>query len=145
MAYMTWSEAISVGSQSIDAEHREMMDVINQLHVSLVASDPEDKLMKIFQRLTDCTMEHFRSEEKHFVGTDYPRATIHARKHEHLVLILGCFHTGFDTTGKRVSFEEQLDFLRDWLLDHIATEDRRLGDYLNLQERSRSSSIEPAS
>ena len=32
MAYMTWSEAISVGSQSIDAEHREMMDVINQLH-----------------------------------------------------------------------------------------------------------------
>jgi hemerythrin-like metal-binding protein len=137
MAYITWTGAYNIGVPAIDEEHRGLVDIGNHLHDRLYASAPDAEIDRIFERLTDCTTMHCRNEEKLFVGTDYPRATIHARKHQHLLVILACFLKGFDRTGKRVSFADQLNFLRDWVLDHIATEDRHLGDYLIAQESAK--------
>ena len=38
--------------------------------------------------------------------------------------------------GKHISREDLLAFLNDWLLDHILTTDRRLGDFI-LAKQSR--------
>lgn len=141
MAYMTWSEAYSIGVPSIDKEHQELVDIGNQLHERLRASAPEDDVKRIFAQLSECTILHIRNEEKTFVGTNYPRAALHTRKHQHLMVILACFETGFDRTGRRVSIADQMNFLRDWLLDHIATEDRLLGQYLNAQADAASFAI----
>lgn len=136
MADITWSEVYSVGVESIDEEHRELMEVLNKLNKGLQSSAPEKEIKKIFRQLVICTSTHFWHEEKQFEDTGYPRAAIHKRKHEHLMVILTCFQKGFDQSGLHISFDDQVAFLRDWLTEHIASEDRPLGAYLTAQERS---------
>jgi hemerythrin len=138
MAYMPWNETYSVGVESIDDEHRELMGLLDELKEGLEASASEVDIKKIFRRLIICASTHFWHEEKYFEETDYPRAAVHRRKHEHLMVILTCFQKGFDQSGLHISFEDQIAFLRDWLIDHIACEDRPLGDYLNAQGHSKS-------
>jgi hemerythrin len=135
MAYMKLSETYRIGMQSIDEEHGNLMDLINQAHEALRASAPRDEVEKMFQRLAACASTHFWQEEALFVGTGYPDAILHTRKHEHLTMILSCFERGTDRMGRSVSFEDQLSFLRDWLLDHIANEDKDFSDYLGAQTR----------
>ena len=134
-AYMTLGEAYSVGMRSIDEEHRELMDLINQIHEALHTPAPQDKVKEMFQRLAACVSTHFWQEESQFEGTGYQDAALHTRKHEHLTTVLSGFQSGIDGMGRSVSFENQLSFLRDWLLDHIANEDQQFADYINAQER----------
>lgn len=131
MAYMSWTDAYSIGVPFVDEEHRELMGLINDLHEALHRSAGEAEIKKIFERLTVCTSTHFWHEENRFEGTDFPRAAIHANKHKHLLTVLACFKKGVDRTGQNVSFDDQCNFLRDWLLDHISHEDMLLGGYLN--------------
>lgn len=131
MTYMTLNKTYSVGMPSIDDEHRELMDLINQIHEALRAPASRDEVRKLFQRLTACAAAHFRHEEQQFSDIGYPDALLHTRKHEHLTMVLSCFQRGTDRMGQPVSFEDQLDFLRDWLLDHIANEDQQVVDYLD--------------
>lgn len=136
MAYMALSDAYSLGLQSIDGEHAELMDLINQIHAGLQAQASQDALKSLFQRLANCAATHFMREEKQFTETGYPDAALHTHQHQHLTMILSCFQRGVDRTGRPVSLEDQLGFLRDWLLDHIDNEDRQLGEYLAAQKRA---------
>lgn len=134
MAFMNWGNAFSVGVQAIDDEHQELMMLVNQVHDHLCSSAPDEDLQKAFQRLSSRTVTHFWNEERLFVATAYPRAAIHARKHAHLLTIIGCFQHCIDRTGHYFKLEDQLDFLREWLMDHITTEDTWVGAYLTRQE-----------
>ena len=134
MAFMNWSNAFSVGVQSIDDEHQEMVALVNDVHHHLTSSTPDEDLQKAFHRLSSYTVTHFWNEESLFLATPYPRAAIHARKHVHLLTILACFQTCIDRTGRYFKLEEQMAFLHDWWLDHITTEDAWVGAYLTRQE-----------
>jgi hemerythrin len=136
MTYMTLSDTYRVGLPSVDGEHEELMDLINQIYEGLHAHASQNEVNQMFQRFTDCTSTHFWREEMQFAETRYPDAVTHTRKHEHLMKTLACFGHGVDRMGRTVSVEDQLDFLRDWLLDHIDTEDRQFGDYLSAQKRA---------
>lgn len=130
MDYMRLGETYSTGVSSIDEEHKELMDLINQMHERLCAPVSADDVRKMLQRLAACAAAHFAHEERQFAKIGYPDAVLHTRKHEHFTMVLSCFQNGTDRTGRPVSFEDQLDFLRDWLLDHIANEDQQVVDYL---------------
>jgi hemerythrin-like metal-binding protein len=134
MAFMNWGTGFSVGVQAIDEEHQEMIALVNQVHDHLCSSTPDEDLKKAFERLSSYTVTHFWNEERLFLPTAYPRAAIHARKHKHLLTILGCFQSCIDRTGRYFKLEEQLDFLREWMMDHITTEDAWVGAYLTHQE-----------
>ncbi len=134
VASITLGEVHKTGVRFIDDEHGELMALINKLHGELQAFAPENEIRKTFQQLLDVTATHFWHEEKNFAG--YPRAAIHARKHQHLKTILSSFQRGLDRTGRQESFAAQLEFLRDWLMDHIVTEDKPFGDFLKAQEHS---------
>ncbi|MGA7711370.1 MAG: bacteriohemerythrin [Rhizomicrobium sp.] len=134
MAYVTWGTAFSVGVPTIDKEHEEWMALINQVHDFLCSSTSNEDLQKAFQRLSSHTVTHFWNEERLFHGTAFPRAAIHERKHKHLLTVLSCFQYCIDRSGRYFKLESQLDFLRDWMMDHMITEDAWLGDYLTSPE-----------
>ena len=134
MAHILWSTAFSIGVPDVDQEHEELVVLANQMHDLLGSSAPDEDIQKTFRRLTSHTVTHFWNEEALFVNTAYPRAAIHARKHQHLLTILACFQTCLDRSGQYFKLEGQLGFLRDWLMDHITTEDTWLGAYLTRQE-----------
>ena len=91
---------------------------------------PRDQVTRTFQRLVAATETHFWHEEQRFLGTDYPGAARHVRQHGHLRKILLSFQRSMDTALPPEPLEKQLAFLRDWLLDHIVTEDQPMEAYL---------------
>ena len=134
MRFLSWSPEFSVGVPAIDREHMELVDLVNQIHDELGAAMPEADLRISLLRLSTHVLRHFWNEEKLFIGTPYPRADAHAHQHACLLQSLESFQKRLIPAGPEFALEEQLDFLRHWLLDHITTEDIWLGAYLTRHE-----------
>ena len=127
MAFMTWRADYSIGVAAIDREHRELVELVNEIDAKLNSPGCEEDRAENLRRFAAYARVHFQHEESTFVGTRYGRACLHARKHRHLLLILD----SFQRMGRFVDLHEQPEFLRRWVIDHIVVEDKALGAYLN--------------
>ena len=91
--------------------------------------DPE----KLFPELIAHTTMHYQTEEQLMVGKLYPGYTLHAKKHEQILRALRNFASVY--AAKRMTPKKEVGiFIKDWVLTHILTEDRRLGTYLNRKD-----------
>jgi hemerythrin-like metal-binding protein len=128
VAYLTWKDEYAVGVALMDAEHRELLEIVNQLYEALSSGgDP----LPLCDALARHALVHFAHEEQWFAPLGYPRANQHRLMHEKL-------------TQRLVDYRAQLsgearpgidDFARfaDWLAHHITGEDRAYAAWLNAQ------------
>jgi hemerythrin-like metal-binding protein len=84
---------------------------------------------KILSKLVNYTVFHFGAEEELFKDTDYPHTESHIKKHEELVQKVSTFQDEFAQNRTEVS-DELLNFLTDWLIQHIHGTDRGYKDYI---------------
>ena len=68
--------------------------------------------------------------EKFFDEYDYPDSEEHKKQHQELLEKAGGLKTKFDA-GEKVLTIEVMNFLRDWLHDHIVGSDKEFGPFLN--------------
>ena len=76
------------------------------------------------------TAEHFSEEEKLLEDYDFPDYAVHIKHHARLIREVQ------DLKGKYAAGEMRMDmsiinFLKDWIINHILTEDRKYGPFLN--------------
>lgn len=60
---ITWTEQMSIGNAAIDAEHQNMIAMINEL-VRAIKSEDRYALSRELRRLREFMQHHFASEEK---------------------------------------------------------------------------------
>jgi hemerythrin len=122
MALITWSTNMSVGIERIDREHKVLIDLINQLHGEMLAGKSKEALGTVLDKLVTYTKTHFITEETLFRTHAYPQAAAHKKEHDALtakaVALLGDVKA-----GKTVISSPVLDFLKDWLTNHILKQD----------------------
>lgn len=126
MAEYIWDEADDLGHETMDAQHRELMALVDLFSRS---ADVDALLTKLIA----FTQSHFLHEESLF--GDYPDGEDHRRHHRHLMLILTRFAQSYRVTSEPV--EPWAAFLRDWLMNHIRTDDRGLAEYLEQKDGAR--------
>ncbi len=84
---LPWSETFSIGHRELDAEHRRMVDLINQICFACDASQPARQPLILLRELESLTEEHFEHEEavleELFAATLNLRETLAAAKVEH--------------------------------------------------------------
>ncbi|HBO45942.1 MAG TPA: hemerythrin [Planctomycetaceae bacterium] len=124
--YMVWRPAYSVGSASIDNQHKQIIQIINDLHEAMGEGDESAALRPLVERLLAYTDMHFEFEEQVMEECGYPDLEYHRHQHdelrhrtEDLQRYLGL------VTGPDLFY-----FLREWWLDHIQEVDRRYSAYL---------------
>jgi hemerythrin len=122
MPLIAWSDAISMGVERIDKEHRGLVDIINHLHAEMLAGKSKDSLTGILDKLIDYTKTHFATEEALFRTHGYPQAQAHKREHEALTQKVLELQANVKA-GKAIISAPVLDFLRDWLSNHVMKED----------------------
>jgi len=122
MALITWSNAMSVGVEKIDKEHRGLVDLINHLHDEMLAGKSKDNLGAILDKLISYTKTHFATEETLFRAHSYPQAVEHKKHHDALTQKVLALQTDVKS-GKAVISAAVLEFLRDWLSNHVMKED----------------------
>jgi hemerythrin len=129
MPLFQWSDALSVGVASIDDEHRTLVAILNELHDALLERRAPAVLDDVFQRLIAYTEEHFSHEEALLAEHGYPDLVTHRAQHLGLTRRV---HELYDAhhAGERGLSLEVLEFLRDWLRNHIVGTDRRYAAHL---------------
>ncbi|MBA3996130.1 MAG: hemerythrin [Candidatus Accumulibacter sp.] len=129
MSYMPWSEALSVGLKSVDEQHRWLVDATNRLHAELVKATPDRAVMgRIIEGLMDYTMNHFIMEEELFERYAYPETAAHKAQHDHFTAQVMDTLVRFED-GEDVG-QATLDFLKNWLIEHIMRTDKAYAPFL---------------
>ncbi|MCE1244646.1 bacteriohemerythrin [Oryzomicrobium sp.] len=129
MAFMPWGDALKIGIDSIDEQHRWLVDATNALHDELQRDEPRRAVIgEILEGLVDYTMNHFIAEEALFQRLGYPDSPGHLAEHNRFTAGALDLLQRFES-GQAVS-QEALDFLKNWLTHHILEVDRAYVPFL---------------
>lgn len=143
MPLVKWNGKLSVGVSILDAEHKELVGLFNQIS-SAAANEAKESVRKSLAALIAHTAAHFKYEECLFAETNYPDADEHKKEHDELLWqILAVQKANLD--GHITLSGEALQFIRKWLVNHIITYDRKFGLHINLVEVNAGEAKERAS
>jgi len=84
---------------------------------------------QILNRLIDYTGSHFAFEENAFRATSYPQEEAHKKLHAKLVGQVLELKEQFEK-GQAILTQSVIEFLQDWLINHIKGEDKRYAPHL---------------
>lgn len=130
MPLFQWSPNLSVNIAEIDTQHKKLVDLINLLHDSMKEGKGKEVMGKILGDLADYTVYHFSTEEKLFEKYAYPEYARHKKEHEDLTKQVLDIKTKF-TAGQTVLTMEVMNFLKNWLNNHIMQVDKKYSAFLN--------------
>ena len=125
-----WSDRFSTGVTEMDNQHKVLIDFVNKLDSAMKTGKGKQVVGDILDGLIAYTGNHFKAEEEllttHGYG-DYPQ-----QKAEHEKLVGQALEIQKDFHGgKPVNTIELMDFLKDWLTNHIQKMDKQYGPFLN--------------
>lgn len=124
-----WNARYGVGLVSVDAQHQNLFAMCRELHEAMAAGQGKAALAKILDRLVQYTVVHFAHEERLMRLYDYPDMAAHKAQHEALTKQVLKFQQDFDL-GRAAITVQLLQFLREWLQNHIQASDQKLAPYL---------------
>jgi hemerythrin-like metal-binding protein len=126
MALISWSNMLSTGISEQDTQHKKLIDLINQLNDAMQAGKSTEVLGKVLSELVNYTVYHFGYEEKLMAQYKYEDTPAHKAEHTKFVQTAGDLKKKFDS-GNAVISVEIMNFLRDWLTNHIMKTDKKMG------------------
>jgi hemerythrin len=124
---MIWDNSLSTGHEAIDAEHRILLNCVNDLYDATLEST-DAVVAHVFDTLAQYTVNHFRREEDLMRNTYYTYAMLHENEHNLLVNKLDEYRKQY--FNGEVGREEFLHFLKLWLVGHIKGCDLKLAEHL---------------
>jgi hemerythrin len=129
MAFINWQREYEVGYAKVDDQHKELVRIINSLAEAMGAGQGQEQVGQVLHALSEYTSYHFAMEEGLMKSHDYPDYPAHRKIHESLLASVQDLVTRFDA-GKPVLTVAVMNFLQDWLIDHIQREDAKLVGFL---------------
>jgi hemerythrin len=118
MTLIEWNDQLSVKVGEIDSQHKRLIEMVNELHAAMKEGKAREALGAILNGLMEYAAIHFSTEEKYFDQFNYVNSGSHKREHQGFVNKVKEFKAGFDK-GKMMLSLEVMDFLKDWLINHI--------------------------
>ncbi|MDP3512254.1 MAG: bacteriohemerythrin [Sulfuritalea sp.] len=128
-----WTPALSTGVPLIDEHHRIIFQWLAELER---ASADQRTLFGVYAitRLKHYIRDHFTAEEALMESAAYPKLAEHMAAHAEFRNRLG--ELQIRSIEQDIS-EETVQFLRDWLVQHIATTDMAYVPYLKAKNGAR--------
>ena len=127
--FVEWNDDYSVGIDSIDQQHKKLLNLINQLQTAVDYSTGEEFEREALDELVDYTKTHFTYEEGLMRDNDYPDFEPHKLQHEKMFEkvreVLAEYEQDQDTAMANAA-----EYLRDWLINHINGTDKEYSSYL---------------
>ena len=121
---VVWKDEYSVKVKEIDDQHKKLVNIINKLHGSMVDNKTKDELSNILKELLDYGVIHFDTEEKYFSMFNYEDSENHIKEHDLFKAKATELYEKCGNNEMEISFE-LIDFLEDWLLDHLVNVDQK--------------------
>lgn len=126
--FVEWSDALSVGIEEIDEQHKVLVDLINKMHEAIHQRHGSDVVNSILSDLADYTRIHFAVEESLMRILNYPGYEAHKQIHEELLGAVVDLQEKVAIGKKSIGFE-LMHFLKTWLTKHIMDEDMQYSGF----------------
>lgn len=129
MAFLVWGDEYKINISEVDAQHKKLFEMVNDLHHALKIGKGREMLGDILSRLMIYCDTHFITEERYMKDYAYPEYIQHKTQHEELTKKTKDFYEMFKTNKSDITLE-LMDFLKKWLHNHILGVDKKFGVYL---------------
>ena len=137
-----WNSSLSVGINEIDDQHKEMVELMNELHRSLKQKRSPKTSLRIFHALVQSTQIHFSVEESLMRIFGYPDHEEH--KHHHNALMAELKKLKPRINNWQLSDDDLLPLLKTSLTRHFMEEDKDYSTFLQnkgLKQRNKTRSL----
>ena len=125
----------TIGIEEIDQQHEELLERMDYLRDAMRRGQSREIIQDTLRFLEKYVVEHFDTEVKYMQRRHYPGILLHKAEHE---IFLKDFHafkdkfTALQAKGEITTFlgVDIVRRLNDWFTNHIATVDKKMGDFL---------------
>jgi hemerythrin len=135
-AFVVWDDRYSVGIPLIDDQHKKLIELTNGLYDACREGTgaAETHFQEAIRGTVDYVKYHFAAEEKLLENVRYPDFAAHKKEHESFVIKVLEDVKNFEE-GKKFVPNVFVRYLKDWILAHIAVEDKKYADYILLLKK----------
>jgi len=129
---ITLSKDMETGVEKIDAQHRELVDRINDVLSMGEKSISKEETEKTINMLGDYIIKHFNDEEALQKQSGYPKYDLHREQHQIYFAEFQKLKNEFHENGHSMEFTLHLNnSVIGWIVKHIKTVDCEFGKYYN--------------
>lgn len=117
-----WKDDYKIGLEKIDDQHKKLFELAGEIYDLLKVSEDVDKydqILDVIQELKDYTNFHFKEEEEYMLSIKYPKFFSHKVLHNEFIEKVNSVNiTSLDDEQTKYLLDI-LDFILDWLQNHI--------------------------
>ncbi len=122
-----WEDKFSVGISMIDEEHKKLIGILNKAISAKEHNDNPEEIKEILSEMVEYFDEHFSTEEAYMIKFNFPEYQSH--RNEHLDFTDKTFASYNKLVrGDYQTANELIEYLRQWLANHIQGSDRQYID-----------------
>ena len=107
MALIEWTDEFNLGIESVDAQHKHLVDIVNKFDEAMRKGKGSRMMGEILNDLVGYTTEHFSDEEKIMAEAEYEGLKKHQAQHRQLLQKVERFQFEFNEEGRRVTNDVQ--------------------------------------
>jgi len=124
-----WRDAMSVGIDEIDEDHKIFAGLINDLNEAIVERMDLEELKRLLDLIVDDAVQHFDHEERLFAQWHYPDAPVHALRHAEAIKDVLAIKARVENSDLQTEWIEGGMEIKDSLINHLITEDMKYAKY----------------
>jgi methyl-accepting chemotaxis protein len=126
---LAWRDEWATGIPNMDAQHRQLINLINRLHSALKRGEGAAATEAVLKELLQYTEYHFAAEEELMAHANY--SGLAAQKDAHQKLVAKAKDAARRwASGDTGVTGELMDMLTNWLPQHIVKMDKSYGPYI---------------
>ncbi|GAB1394353.1 hypothetical protein MASR1M60_25170 [Rhodocyclaceae bacterium] len=131
---LVWRDDFATGVAEIDEQHMILVHTLNEAATKLKHDTSQETLEQITQDLLSYALYHFETEEElmqqyGYVETGDDAAEQHLSQHRAFSAKVVSVRDSLKS-GMKIASNELLDFLNNWLVNHILNTDKKLGAFI---------------
>ncbi|MDD3172262.1 MAG: hemerythrin family protein [Herbinix sp.] len=118
------------GIESIDQEHAKLFEIADRAYTTLMDEfipDKYDYIVDILNELKDYAATHFKHEEEYMISINYRKLFSQKAMHDEFIEKISGYDLDKLDENQKDAIVEILDFLNEWLVDHILKSDKLIG------------------
>lgn len=131
MKAFKWKDGFSVGIAEIDADHRRLIEHLNDLFVACYAGQGPTVVEGILDRFIADMREHCKREEDILESTGYSELLSHRADHIKAVLELDDIREEYASGDAHILSNETLKYMDKWLKQHIICDDKEFAEFVS--------------
>ena len=127
-----WDDNYLIGSEDVDAQHKQIFDLVNALIKSCDDGSDTAKIKETLDFLVNYAVQHFDDEEALQIKCHFPEYSKHKKMHDDFKITVVDLVKRFYEKGSSAALgDDTRQIVKTWLHNHIISEDKKIGIHMN--------------